>query len=63
MVLQALSQAGGVKYLKRQADENPNAFLSLVGKVIPLQVAGDPNNPVRVIGEIVVRGVRADTHD
>lgn len=43
MVLQALDSAGGVKYLQRQAVENPTAFLTLVGKVIPLQLnAGDP---------------------
>jgi len=60
MVLAALSNKGGVTYLERQADENPTAFLTLVGKVIPLQVAGDPNNPVRAVHEIVIRGVRSD---
>jgi len=38
MILQALSGAGGVEYLQRQADENPTAFMTLVGKVLPLQV-------------------------
>jgi len=38
MILNALDGAGGVEYLQRQADENPNAFLSLVGKVLPLTV-------------------------
>lgn len=60
MVLTALSNKGGVKYLERQADENPVAFMGLVGKVIPLQVAGDPENPVRTVTEILVRGVRSD---
>jgi hypothetical protein len=40
MVLEALNDAGGVDYLKRQADENPTAFLTLVGKVLPLQLSG-----------------------
>lgn len=40
MILTALQQAGGVEYLVRQADEKPVAFLALVGKVMPLQVAG-----------------------
>ena len=40
MILCALDQAGGVAYLKRQAEANPSAFMGLVGKVIPLQVAG-----------------------
>lgn len=61
MVLTALGNAGGVQYLQRQAEENPTAFLTLVGKVIPLQVAGDPDGaPVRTVTEIVIRGVRSD---
>ena len=46
MVLSALDQAGGVSYLLTQAQSNPNAFLTLVGKVLPLTVAGDPENPL-----------------
>lgn len=48
MILQALSNKGGVEYLERQADENPTAFMTLVGKVLPLQVAGDPDNPIGI---------------
>lgn len=40
MVLQALDGAGGVAYLQKQAVANPTAFLTLVGKVLPLQVSG-----------------------
>lgn len=49
MILQALDEqkGGGVTYLKDQALMNPNAFLSLLGKVLPTTLAGDPNNPVR----------------
>lgn len=46
MVLKALEAAGGVKYLQQQAEDNPTAFLSLVGKVLPLQVTGDDGGPV-----------------
>src|SRR5260221_11311512 len=42
MVLSALHEAGGVEYLKRMADENPAAFMTLFGKVLPLQLAGGP---------------------
>ena len=63
MVLTALGNVGGVKYLEKQADENPTAFLTLVGKVIPLQVAGDPENPLKTVHEIVLRGVRSDPRD
>ena len=49
MILQALDEqkGGGVTYLKDQALSNPTAFLSLLGKVLPTTLAGDPNNPVR----------------
>ena len=46
MILQALSDAGGVKYLKVQAVKNPNAFLSLVGRVLPLQMTGEDGAPL-----------------
>lgn len=46
MIVQALENKGGVEYLERQADSNPTAFLTLVGKVLPLQVGGDPDNPL-----------------
>lgn len=50
MILQALANSGGVKYLETQAISNPTAFLTLVGKVIPLQIGGDPDSgPVRVL--------------
>ena len=35
MILGALDDAGGQDYLARQANENPVAFLSLIGKVLP----------------------------
>jgi hypothetical protein len=49
MILGALANAGGVKYLEQQAKENPAAFLTLVGKVLPLQVTGEGGGPVQVI--------------
>jgi hypothetical protein len=41
MVLEALDKAGGVKYLVEQAEKNPTAFLTILGKTIPL--SGDLN--------------------
>lgn len=35
MILAALDDAGGVEYLKKQAETNPSAFLALVGKILP----------------------------
>jgi hypothetical protein len=49
MVLDALDQAGGVGYLLTQAQSNPNAFLTLVGKVLPMTVAGDKDNPLETV--------------
>lgn len=40
MILQALSKSGGVRYLTMCATDHPAAFLTLVGKVLPLQVTG-----------------------
>ena len=51
MITQALADVGGVEYLKEQATTNPIAFMTLVGKVLPLQVKQDdkdPQVPVRV---------------
>ena len=41
MVERALHKAGGVDYLARQAEENPVAFMGLIGRVLPLQVTGE----------------------
>ena len=47
MILAALAAKGGQKYLEKQADENPTAFLTLVGKIIPLQVTGKDGGPIQ----------------
>jgi len=36
MILNALDQAGGEAYLLEQAHKNPVAFLTLLGKLLPL---------------------------
>jgi hypothetical protein len=48
MILGALDKAGGEAYLMRQAQENPGPFMTLVGKVLPTTLAGDPDNPVAI---------------
>jgi len=52
MILGALSDLGGRAYLAAQGAENPAAFMVLVGKILPLQVAGDPTGSPIVV-EIV----------
>lgn len=48
MILQALEGAGGAKYLQRQATENPAAFMTLIGKVLPTQLTGEGGGPVQI---------------
>lgn len=63
MIVAAVSQKGGVAYFVRQADENPTAFMALIGKILPMQVTGENGAAIRAIHEIVLRGVRPDPHD
>lgn len=57
-ILKAAEAAGGggdeglTKYLTTQAKETPAAFMALLGKVLPLQVQGDEDNPVQHIVRI-----------
>ena len=41
MILQAFEKAGGADWLARQANENPVAFMGLLGKLLPSQVNMD----------------------
>ena len=34
----AFDKAGGVDYLVTQAQENPTAFMTLVGKIVPAEI-------------------------
>lgn len=45
MIRGALEDAGGQKYLAAQAKENPAAFLSLLGKIIPRDIRAEIHNP------------------
>lgn len=54
MILTALDNKGGIQYLEEQAEKNPNAFLTLVGKVLPMTVQGpdeDGAHVFRVVGD------------
>ena len=49
-ILKAATAAGGgdmVAYLQVQAAENPGPFLSLLGKVLPLQISGPNGGAIR----------------
>lgn len=53
-ILLAAQRAGGdgeegiARYLEKQAVDNPGPFMALLGKVLPMTVAGDKDNPVFV---------------
>lgn len=49
LILGALSDVGGQEYLAVQAHANPAAFLTLVGKVLPLQVTGEGGGPIQYV--------------
>lgn len=52
MVLEALAESGGVEYLKQTAIDHPAAFMTLLGKVLPLQVTGANGGPLNVVSKI-----------
>jgi hypothetical protein len=41
MIIGAVNAKGGQAYLERAADENMAGFLTLLGKVLPLQISGE----------------------
>lgn len=54
-LLQAATNAGNgdmVAYLTAQATANPGPFLALLGKVLPMQIAGDPDSPLLLVHKI-----------
>lgn len=52
MILGALEANGGMEYLSARAKDQPVAFMALVGKVLPMTVQGDADNPVKTVMEI-----------
>lgn len=47
MIAQALTQVGGVDYLAAKAETHPQAFMALIGKVMPVQVTGEDGGAVQ----------------
>lgn len=61
---EAAHEKGLLGYLTEQAGKNPVAFMTLVGKVLPMTVAGDEENPLHVVHRIERLIVNAkNTHD
>ncbi len=57
MILAALDEVGGSTYLQTQANANPTAFLTLVGKVLPLQVTGPNDGPLKAELTVIERRI------
>lgn len=49
---------GMVSYLTHQAEKNPGPFLALLGKVLPMTVVGDADNPL--VTKVEVEFVRPE---
>lgn len=63
MILGALDDVGGREYLATQAMENPAAFLTLIGKVLPRDVhlAGQDGNQLSItVKRVIVRHDQPD---
>jgi hypothetical protein len=65
-ILQAAQAAGGggkegmVAYLTQQASDNPGPFMTLLGKVLPMQVIGDDDNPLKIVTRIELVDMRGN---
>lgn len=65
-ILKAATDAGNgdmAAYLQEQATKNPGPFLSLLGKVLPMQVTGADDGPLSVVTKIELVGVRPSASD
>jgi len=54
MIEGALQDAGGRAYLARQADENPSAFMGLLGKILPKDISVSGANG----GDIIIKVIK-----
>jgi hypothetical protein len=59
-ILNAFETVGGEEYLVRVAKEDPKTFCTLLGKVLPLHLAGDPDTPLNTVSRVEIVIVRAE---
>lgn len=55
----AFDEAGGKEYLVGIAKDDPRTFCTLLGKIIPTTVGGDPENPIQQIVNVITGVPRA----
>lgn len=52
MILTALDDAGGIDYLRKQATNEPVAFLGLIGKILPKEIDANVKGDIKVTGTL-----------
>lgn len=57
----AFDEIGGVEALKAWAIENPTPFYQLWGKMLPLKVEGDEDNPINIITRVILEPLYDDS--
>ena len=62
MIAAALEQVGGVDYLAERANDpkTASAFLSLIGKVMPIQVTGENGDAIQTVTRIELVPMRGN---
>jgi hypothetical protein len=60
LIVEALDELGGVAYLKATAASHPAAFLSLLGKVMPIQVANPDGESFKTENHWTIEVVEAN---
>ncbi len=58
LISAALAKVGGVDYLVKQAENNPTAFLTLVGKILPKDINHDSKVDLKMSGDFVTSEAR-----
>ena len=55
MIEESLTAVGGAAYFQRQAEENPSAYMQLIGKVLPrtIDAVVDVTSTVKVSGDFL----------
>ncbi len=51
LVMGAMRDLGGKRWLVQQARKNPAAFMVLFGKLIPHEVTGAGGGPIRIVAQ------------
>jgi hypothetical protein len=57
MIKAALDRAGGEDYFVRQSEENPTAFMTLIGKVLPAEINMDASMKIK-FEPLVIKGLQ-----